>query len=42
MIAILGDEEKRAIYDQTGCAEDAVSDYTDLQNLKLFIILLSI
>lgn len=25
VIAILGDEEKRAIYDQTGCIDDAVS-----------------
>lgn len=25
MISILGDEEKRALYDQTGCVEDAVS-----------------
>ena len=25
VISILGDEEKRAIYDQTGCVDDAVS-----------------
>lgn len=25
VIAILGDEEKRAVYDQTGCVDDAVS-----------------
>lgn len=24
-MAILGDEEKRAVYDQTGCVDDAVS-----------------
>lgn len=27
VISILGDEEKRAVYDQTGCVDDAVSDY---------------
>ena len=26
VISILGDEEKRAVYDQTGCVDDAVSD----------------
>ena len=25
MISILGDEEKRALYDQTGCVDDTVS-----------------
>lgn len=25
VISILGDEEKRALYDQTGCVDDAVS-----------------
>ena len=25
VISILGDEEKRAVYDQTGCVDDAVS-----------------
>jgi len=25
VISILGDEEKRAVYDQTGCIDDAVS-----------------
>lgn len=24
-MSILGDEEKRAVYDQTGCVDDAVS-----------------
>ena len=27
VISILGDEEKRALYDQTGCVDDAVSAY---------------
>lgn len=27
VISILGDEEKRAVYDQTGCVDDAVSFY---------------
>lgn len=26
MISVLGDEEKRALYDQTGCVDDEVSD----------------
>lgn len=26
-MSILGDEEKRAVYDQTGCIDDAVSTY---------------
>lgn len=30
MISILGDEEKRALYDQTGCVDDAVSEYENL------------
>ena len=30
VISILGDEEKRAIYDQTGCVDDAVSTYAIL------------
>lgn len=25
VISILGDDEKRAVYDQTGCVDDAVS-----------------
>lgn len=28
-MAILGDEEKRAVYDQTGCVDDAVSIFQD-------------
>ena len=27
MISILGDEEKRAVYDQTGCVDDTVSEF---------------
>lgn len=27
VMSILGDEEKRAVYDQTGCIDDAVSTY---------------
>lgn len=27
MISILGDEEKRALYDQTGCVDDDVSHF---------------
>jgi DnaJ-class molecular chaperone len=34
VISILGDEEKRATYDQTGCIDDAVSDL-----LKCFMLL---
>lgn len=29
MISILGDEEKRALYDQTGSVDDAVSHCCD-------------
>ncbi|XP_019154415.1 PREDICTED: chaperone protein dnaJ 6-like [Ipomoea nil] len=36
VIAVLGDEEKRAIYDQTGCAEDADLAGDAIQNLKEF------
>lgn len=36
MISILGDEEKRALYDHTGCVDDAVSDYLDVLFLFLF------
>lgn len=35
VMSVLGDEEKRAVYDQTGCVDDAVSGYMDLLHLKL-------
>ena len=28
VISILGDEEKRTVYDQTGCVDDDVSKYS--------------
>ncbi|KAG5126617.1 hypothetical protein JHK82_027452 [Glycine max] len=34
VIAILGDEEKRAVYDQTGCVDDAELAGDVVQNLK--------
>ncbi|XP_027365772.1 chaperone protein dnaJ 6-like [Abrus precatorius] len=36
VISILGDEEKRAVYDQTGCVDDAVLAGDVVQNLKEF------
>ena len=33
VISVLGDEDKRALYDQTGCVDDAVS------NLSFFFLL---
>lgn len=33
VMSVLGDEEKRAVYDQTGCVDDAVSGYIDLLQL---------
>ncbi|XWS59187.1 hypothetical protein CRYUN_Cryun08bG0100300 [Craigia yunnanensis] len=36
VISILGDEEKRAVYDQTGCVEDADLAGDVVQNLKNF------
>ncbi|KAJ0734197.1 putative chaperone protein AtJ6 [Helianthus annuus] len=36
VISILGDEEKRALYDQTGCVDDADLAGDVVQNLKDF------
>ncbi|MBA0824049.1 hypothetical protein Goarm_020736 [Gossypium armourianum] len=36
VISILGDEEKRAVYDQTGCVDDADLAGDVVQNLKTF------
>ncbi|CAN1348945.1 Chaperone protein dnaJ 6 [Linum perenne] len=36
VISILGDEEKRAVYDQTGCVDDADLAGDVVQNLKEF------
>uniref|UniRef100_A0A7N0T5A6 J domain-containing protein n=1 Tax=Kalanchoe fedtschenkoi TaxID=63787 RepID=A0A7N0T5A6_KALFE len=37
VISVLGDEEKRAVYDQTGCADDADLAGDAAQNLKDFL-----
>ncbi|KAA3465213.1 Chaperone DnaJ [Gossypium australe] len=34
VISILGDEEKRAVYDQTGCVDDAVNPKLDSHRFK--------
>ncbi|XP_051148436.1 chaperone protein dnaJ 6-like [Andrographis paniculata] len=36
VISILGDEEKRAVYDQTGCVDDAELSGDAIQNLRTF------
>ncbi|KAJ0551535.1 putative chaperone protein AtJ6 [Helianthus annuus] len=36
VISILGDEEKRTVYDQTGCADDVDLAGDVVQNLKDF------
>ncbi|KAK4432145.1 Chaperone protein dnaJ 6 [Sesamum alatum] len=36
VISILGDEEKRAVYDQTGCVDDADLAGDAIQNLRTF------
>ncbi|XP_075491050.1 chaperone protein dnaJ 6-like [Primulina tabacum] len=36
VMSVLGDEEKRAVYDQTGCVDDAELAGDDIQNLKAF------
>lgn len=36
VMSILGDEEKRAVYDQTGCVDDADLAGDDIQNLRTF------
>ena len=38
VISILGDEEKRALYDQTGCVDDAVSYQNFLLKSQLIIL----
>lgn len=39
VMSILGDEEKRAIYDQTGCVDDAVSSLLNLLCKILFVVI---
>jgi len=36
VISILGDEEKRALYDQTGCIDDDVSGVVGTSTIVVF------
>lgn len=39
VISILGDEEKRALYDQTGCIDDDVSGVVGTSTIVVFYLL---
>ncbi|KAK1550061.1 hypothetical protein Q3G72_013010 [Acer saccharum] len=39
VISILGDEEKRAFYDQTGCVDDADAGEKRVENILLTVVI---